>query len=437
MSIGCFLAFSTVVVTELRMGESPYPVMLPVVALVLAALVVGAVRHGIEPIPRLSVTVTMSFALLVAYAAVSALATDQVIGGGSVELITLSKVWILPVLVQSLGVCLIALLGVALVRAKDLSLVLWWFAVAGAVVTPLGWLLNHEAPGGRLATRVGGAAVLHVALLIGLAVALAAWRQGYRPKVSGAVTGLYALYLLLSQSRAGLIVVGVFVVLVVAPPLVRGLRTGGVPRRLLALAGLTVAALVGMAVLVLDKRGVDTSGGGRSEAWVLAWEAVSASPFTLVFGTGYGTLWPWYAFEQGQYQGDVRAIKTMPHGETLAHAHNVYVAVGAELGLVGLLLLAPLLVAVVWAFRSATTRQGRWLAAALVATLPGFFFDTYLIKNFPLSLIWWAALFAVLRLNQLARLRASTINPPTVTANASAAGSTPSGSAESPEVSER
>ncbi|HHT13339.1 MAG TPA: hypothetical protein GX013_09280, partial [Propionibacterium sp.] len=140
MSIGCFLAFSTVVVTELRMGESPYPVMLPVVALVLAALVVGAVRHGIEPIPRLSVTVTMSFALLVAYAAVSALATDQVIGGGSVELITLSKVWILPVLVQSLGVCLIALLGVALVRAKDLSLVLWWFAVAGAVVTPLGWL---------------------------------------------------------------------------------------------------------------------------------------------------------------------------------------------------------------------------------------------------------------------------------------------------------
>ena len=36
------------------------------------------------------------------------------------------------------------------------------------------------------------------------------------------------------------------------------------------------------------------------------------------------------------------------------------------------------------------------MAVGLVATLPSFFFDTYLIKNFPVSFIWWAVFAALL-----------------------------------------
>lgn len=395
--IGCLLAFSTVVVTELGVLGSPYPMMLPVMVACLAALVVGAVRHGVEPLPRLAVTTTGAFALLVGYAFVSALVAEQRIGGGGVEVTTLSKVWTVPVLVLALGTCLLALLAVGLVRGKDLPYVLWWFAVAGAVATPLGWLLNHEAPGGRLATRVGGAAVLHVALIIGLAIALAAWRSRHRPRLSLTVAVAYVAYLILSQSRAGIISLVVFVLLLAGSHLTRGNRAREIPRRAWTAVGLAVAALGAGAAFVFGQRSYDPFGGGRLQAWQEGLSAAASSVWSVLFGTGYGTLWPWHAFEQGGFQPDVGSVKTMPHGQTLAHAHNVYVSVAAELGLVGLLLLAPVVVAVMWSFRRATTRQAKWVAAALVASLVGFCFDTYLIKNFPVSLIWWCALFAVIR----------------------------------------
>lgn len=399
LSIGFLLVLSTAVVTEFRMGTSPLPLMVALIAVTLPVLLWGAFRHGIDRPSRSAALAAGSFAALMAYALISGLVSEQRIGGAGEELVTLSKAWVVSVPLQGLGVCLIALLAVSMARAKDLPYALWLAAVAGAVLTPLGWLLNHEAPGGRLATRVGGAAVLHVALLIGLAIALAAWRDGRRPRVSLAVAAAYVGYLVLSGSRAGMISLVAFVVLLAGGHLLRKARARHLPLRAWGLVGLGAVLLGAAVALVFGQRSYDPLGGGRLETWSTGLGAATASAGTIVFGTGFGTLWPWHAFEQGSFQADAGPVKAMPHGETLAHAHSLYVAVAAELGVLGLILLAPVLVAVVWSFLSATSPLGRLLGAALVATLAGFAFDTYLIKNFPVSLIWWLTLFAALRLS--------------------------------------
>jgi len=38
----------------------------------------------------------------------------------------------------------------------------------------------------------------------------------------------------------------------------------------------------------------------------------------------------------------------------------------------------------------------RVLAMTILASLPGLLVDTYLIKNFPVSLLWWVAVFMLL-----------------------------------------
>lgn len=401
ISIGAFLFVSTLVETERRIGSSPLPIMLVLAAVFVVVLAMGAFRFPVERPPRLMFTTTAAFTLLMLYAFVSTLMTEQRIGEAGTELVTLSKAWSLSVPVQALSVCLMAFFAVVLVRRRDLTYVLWWFAMAGAVLTPIGWLLKDGELGGRLANRVGGAAVLHVALLLGLAVSLAAWRSRYRTRLSLAASGLYVLYILLSQSRAGIIGLLVFSGLLFGPPLVRHIRTRGFSRQILIAAGVAVVVIGVMGAFVADRWRADPLGGGRMNAWLSGWEAATSSVVMMIFGTGFGTLWPWYAFEQGGYQPERGAAKAMPHDpETLAHVHNVYVYIGAELGIVGLLLLVPVIIAILWCYRTASTRQSRALAAALLATLVSFLFDTYLIKNFPLSLIWWCAFFTLIRLTQ-------------------------------------
>lgn len=115
----------------------------------------------------------------------------------------------------------------------------------------------------------------------------------------------------------------------------------------------------------------------------------------MVFGQGVGRIWPWYIYEAADV-GLMPRVVTTWWGDALPHPHSTVVWALAELGALGVLLVGLLAGTVV---RLLTAR--RWgrptylVAAAFVAQLPAWLFDTYLIKNFTLALVWWAVLFSV------------------------------------------
>ncbi|MCQ8208784.1 hypothetical protein NPS74_13940, partial [Cutibacterium acnes subsp. acnes] len=88
-----------------------------------------------------------------------------------------------------------------------------------------------------------------------------------------------------------------------------------------------------------------------------------------------------------------RELMTTQWGPTLSSAHSTVLAVLVELGLLGFVLLLPVLLGpVVELVRRLFDGTGspaevvlRW---AVVATLPAFLVDTYLVKNFGVSM-WW------------------------------------------------
>jgi O-antigen ligase len=115
---------------------------------------------------------------------------------------------------------------------------------------------------------------------------------------------------------------------------------------------------------------------------------------------GSGTLFPWYAVEAKHIPapGDGRVIG--PDGAVLSSAHSLYVAVLAELGVVMLVVLLAIVAILAARAVGVARRHGRTAAPvttlALAATTVAWFFDTYLTKNFSLSLWWWVVAFSAL-----------------------------------------
>lgn len=259
----------------------------------------------------------------------------------------------------------------------------------------------HHSP--RVASGMGGSAVLHVALLLAATVlvdrGLAARRDG-RP--GGVVLGWWAgaaaglALTCLTGSRSGLVMLAVTAVLV----LVTWGR--GTARRvilgLVAAGALTLWAAVSF-VPSLHRFTVWQS-PLRVATYRAALDAVTAGPAKLLAGVGSGTLFPWYAVEAKHIPapGDGRVIG--PDGAVLSSAHSLYVAVGAELGVVMLAVLL-MIVGLLWKKAVDAVRSGGRIGApvttlALAATTVAWVFDTYLTKNFSLSLWWWTVAFTAL-----------------------------------------
>ena len=103
---------------------------------------------------------------------------------------------------------------------EQLFHILWWFAVISAAATPVALIWNaiHEDLFGRLETRLGGAAVIHTVFLLGISVCLGAVLQGHRRVLSSLAALAHLLWFIASGARAGLISLGVFLLLMALPP---------------------------------------------------------------------------------------------------------------------------------------------------------------------------------------------------------------------------
>ncbi|WP_022909039.1 O-antigen ligase family protein [Aestuariimicrobium kwangyangense] len=278
---------------------------------------------------------------------------------------------------------------------------LWWAAVVVVVscyaLWPRGVLVHRSF---RMATGMAGSATLHLVLLLACGVLLGAAVSGHRRVLSAIGAGLAAVGVVLTGSRSGLLSLAVFIVLVglwflgrVSARLVVALAVGGV-----VAAGLLVAFVPYL------QRLLSFSDEGRSANLHTSLRILGHGWRQWVFGAGSGRVWPWYAFDARYWIQPWRSMVNSSQGRLLTNPHSVLLGVGVELGLVGLVLLALVLVPLVivlvrrWtrARRSGVTEASDLALLAVVAGLVAFLFDYYLLKNFAVSFWWWFVVAAAL-----------------------------------------
>lgn len=296
------------------------------------------------------------------------------------------------------GMAMIAGYGVVLAAERKHRLRIFaWAGAAALLVAFVGWPFQSAYRGYvRLATGQGGAAIIHVVFLLIASLGLAQYIRGWRPKLSLAIAlgGFGAL--LATQSRGALVNVGAWLALIVVGWLISHPRD---LRRLWPVgAALGVGALAIPFIPGLD-RILSLYDPKRATNLDTALELWGENGQTMFFGLGPGQVWPWPAFESGLYsmpdEGYAGYMSTEA-GNVLLTPHSTPLAMLVELGIPGALLgliMGALMLRGWW--RSRTTLPRLVVASASLACLVAFLVDTYLLRNFGISLWWWATIALV------------------------------------------
>lgn len=268
-------------------------------------------------------------------------------------------------------------------------------AVAILIVGAIGQYrsLDDGIPGARLYSGLGGAAVMSVPLLIATAILLAGLRAANRRRwVWGLGVAVGVIMILQTGSRSGLLTLAIYACLVVLD-----LRRSGRNRRgtLLVVAGVVLIAGISLLLRPELHRLLLFNDHWRETNLLTAMSALTSSWWVPLVGLGNGALWPWFFTESGQVPVSYTEMAASPWGPVLPAPHSVYLWGAVELGAVGLGLILAIAGTLVWAWlKSDPGSARRTMLAALVACLFAFATDTFLVSNFPASLLWWYLLFA-------------------------------------------
>lgn len=183
-------------------------------------------------------------------------------------------------------------------------------------------------------------------------------------KLMWAGFGLSVMLLLLSTSKTGLVV---FLLLMLLLPLVRALRwnhTLALPFfiTLFLVGGGVAILLVGNAETILDALGRDITLTGRTSIWSIVIDKIMKRPWL-----GYGYMGFWRGMEGESADVWYETFFLAPH------AHNTYLDLALQFGLVGLLVfllsfLVNYLRAIAWVRLNKTT-EGLWPIMFLSLTL--------------------------------------------------------------------
>ncbi len=236
-------------------------------------------------------------------------------------------------------------------------------------------------PGGRFGNDLLGPNNEAVALLLPLLVALSrsvTRRAGSRRVLHTFIAAFLLLGILMTGSRGGLLATVVsMVALALADP--RGRRM------LLAYGG--VGITVAVAVFVFHPAGLavreveTTSSSGRTDIWRVG---LAACPQYCAVGSGWGTFPDVYAATQPSVPD---AAVLVGRGGAY-QPHNVWLLVGIELGVAGLLLLfAALVLTFVEAVRLPALLRGPPLAGLVGTVFAAIFLSNLEFKFFWMSLI--------------------------------------------------
>lgn len=411
----------TFISTDQAIGsDRAYSLLLVVLGVAgVACLVLGVLRRGSgagigRPAWKALALVTLPFLAMLAWAGITIpFATHVALSDrfGSLQHIRLPMASMVVPLVEAALIVLVAVGLVVVIGRGRLPEALWraFLVLTASTLISIAWQIAtrhvfvRRAGDGRFmwrtSTQLGGQATYHLALLLGIGVAVDAIRRRYRVRASWFIIAGLGLAIVLSGSRAGLICLGLFCVALFIWGRPAGQSGHRSRRTLLEALGLGALAVVALALLWL--RGGGLVDHDRAQTWKVAWRAVTVDPSTIIVGRGYATIWPWFATESGIVPGAIHGLRRGAFGKSLVHAHNTVVQVSGELGIIGCaLLLVSVVTVAVLAIRGMRRQPGMCLGMclALLATFPALVLDTYLVKNFQVSLVWWlvAASVAVL-----------------------------------------
>ncbi|MGF2948480.1 O-antigen ligase family protein [Microbacterium alcoholitolerans] len=224
----------------------------------------------------------------------------------------------------------------------------------GAVDPHLYWVRGNLFNSGRIQGIVGNAHTMAMMCLFALIVFAVLYAAHVRRR--GMLIGWAVLaVLLLVKAASATVYLSIAVVLAVLTAALI-IRAAGTPRRrrtvyavftAVAAVGIATALLLRDQLLGLLGKGSDLT--GRIEIWQAVWERAVARP---VFGNGFSSPWvPW----DPAFDGWI-----MNHGLTVFHAHNMWLDVFLQLGIVGLVLMAIAWFALTWRAWFFAVDRPRW-----------------------------------------------------------------------------
>lgn len=304
---------------------------------------------------------------------------------------------------KALGLALTTALGVYLASRytlRDLLDLLAWALVAALAASLVASLflpsygldhLRDDAWRGVFATKNGLGRVAALAALLWLL------RARTHP-VAALVVVPPALFLLLeSRSKTAFLVFVVLALFLALTPLLRAHSTIAVPTLAVTAgaAGLGLLWLAGNGEAALAAIDIDPTLTGRREIWDAVWGVASERPW---LGWGYGAFW----------SSPDNALAAVPLIADTPHAHNGFLDVWLDVGLVGVLLLSlSLAVNFVRAFVAMRAERGgaaMWpLLFLLFFVLANLSESSVLARN---SLFWIVYVAVSARLAVLAARRA-------------------------------
>jgi len=251
----------------------------------------------------------------------------------------------------------------------------------------------------RVASGMGGSAVIHVALALAAAVAIDAGRRTTgRVRVLFLGTGaLGAMLMVLTVSRAAVVVLLVTCLLIVIGMWGRGHVRWLGP----AIVVFALTMVIAICTVPTFQRLLRWQSSRRLETIHVGWNAVRSHPLAILTGLGSGTLFPWYAFDSKLIPAPGSGMVVSRYGTALSSAHSLYLEVFVELGAFMLVVLALVVVALWWC-AVGTLRRGMTghchavTILVLAATTVAWAFDTYLVKGFSVAMWWWTVAFFAL-----------------------------------------
>jgi len=260
--------------------------------------------------------------------------------------------------------------------------------------------LPGSPAGGVSPNQLAGTLALVIPLALAAAAGSGAFARGRLLMALGlAGVALWGITLFLTQSRGGWIGGLAGIVFLVSLWGLSGRRKWhgvvgiGLPL-LVAAAGLALVAIIGpdrigQIVYGADGAAAETAVGaisfrGRVEIWQRALDTIRDFPYT---GRGLGTF--------RQSSPLLYPLFTVGPDKDIAHAHNVFLQIGVDLGLPGLLSYVSLIVLAFWRGWQKISSGGaqRWLALGALAGMVGYHVyglaDVVSMGSKPSFLFWW------------------------------------------------
>ncbi|MEJ1091111.1 O-antigen ligase family protein [Microbacterium istanbulense] len=216
------------------------------------------------------------------------------------------------------------------------------------------WVRGNLFDGGRIQGIVGNAHTLAMMCLFALIVFGVLFVARARRRGALLVWAALALVLLVKAASATVYLSALVVLVVLTAALLARAATSPRKRRnvyigfgAVALVGVVAAWVLRDALLDVLGKGSDLT--GRIEIWNAVWARAAERP---VFGNGFSSPWvPW----DPTFDGWI-----LNHGITVFHAHNMWLDVFLQLGVVGVILMAIAWLALLWRSWFFAVDRPRW-----------------------------------------------------------------------------